>query len=250
MEVSVVIPTLKRPSELTVLEYLEQSNFDSYEVILRDDYPVTAARNRGYQVASSDKIVYLDDDSMPRTGYLAEVSRTLDSEDAVAGKTIHPRDDLFAGQLTSHYDFGDEPQYVNRFWGCNMAIRREVLEEVGGWDETIGWGHEEKELAERVLEDYRIYYNPAMVVDHVYANSLRDYLRKQYKLERKTPYFLQQQGHTRQEILRLTVKDFVTPSNYLGRSPSLMLARSARMFAATGGRLAGYFDLRASGISN
>ena len=250
MDVSVVIPTLKQPNELIVLDYLEQCDFDSYEVILRDDYPVTAARNRGYEAAATNKIIYLDDDSMPRPGYLREASLTLDTEAAVAGKTIHPRDDLFAGQLTSHYDFGSEPRHVNRFWGCNMAIRREVLEETGGWDETIGWGHEEKELAERVLVDHRIYYNPTMVVDHVYADSLRDYLQKQYKLERKTPYFLQQQGHTENEILRLLLTDLFDPSNYFGRSPSLMLARSARMIAATSGRLAGYFDLRSSRISN
>jgi len=244
MELSVVIPTLKPPGEVEALEYLERCPFEDYEVIVRDDDPVTRARNEGYRRARAEKILFLDDDSRPRPGYLEEAARTLEREAAVAGKTVHPRDDLFAGQLTAHYSFSGEAGYVDRFWGCNMGLRREVLDAVGGWDEQMGWGHEEKELAERVIERYDIYYNPEMVVEHVYADSLLDYWRKKYRLEQGTPYYLRKQGVSDRRIVARTLADLVTPTNYLGRSPGLTLARGGSTITGAAGRLVGLFGDR------
>lgn len=250
MDLSVVIPTIKPRSEIEALEYLEQCDFQDYEVIVRDDVPVTKARNEGYRRASAEKIIFLDDDSKPRPGYLTEASKTLEREPAVAGKTIHPRDDLFSGQLTAHYSFGDEPAYVDRFWGCNMGARKEVLDAVGGWDEAMGWGHEEKELAERVGNAYRIYYNPDMVVEHVYAESLRDYWRKKYQLEQGTTYYLRKQGLSDGQIVFRILVDLLTPTNYLGRSLSLLLARSGSTVAGTAGRVVGLFEERPPSVDD
>lgn len=250
MDISVVVPTIKPPSEIVVTEYLDRCSHEDYEVIVRDDYPVTRARNEGYKRANAEKVLFLDDDSMPREEYLTEASKTLETEAAVAGRTVHPRDDLFSGQLTSHYDFGENPRYVDRFWGCNMGMRKEALDAVGGWDENMGWGHEEKELAERVLRKYDIYYNPDMVVDHVYADSLLDYWWKQYRLEKEAPYYLRKQGASRRQILIKTILDFLSPTAYLGRSIPLTLARSGRNIAKAGGRLVGLFDTRLSTIED
>jgi GT2 family glycosyltransferase len=239
VELSIVVPSLAPKDELEVMTYLNRSEFDDYEVIVRDDYPVTKARNEGYKRANSEKIVFLDDDSRPRPEYLREVSETLGREVAVAGRTVHPNDDLFRGQLTAHYDFGDEPRYVSRFWGCNMAVRREVLEEVGGWDEAMGWGHEEKELADRILEQYDIYYNPDMVVDHVYADSMRDFWVKQYKLEVRTPYYWSKRGLSRGQMWRRIVSEALDPRRYVGRSLELLAARTGRQLAGTVGRVVG-----------
>ena len=248
MDLSIVVPTIRPRSEIEVIEYLDRCSYDAYELIIREDYPVTKARNEGYKQANTDKILFLDDDSMPRDGYLRAASETLETEDAVAGKTVHPRDDLFAGQLTSHYSFGDEPRYVDRFWGNNMGLRREVLDAVGGWDENMGWGHEEKDLARRVCQEYKIYYNPEMIVDHVYAESLFDYWRKHYKLEKETPYLLRKQGFTRGEISVKTLSDLLSPRKYLGRSIALTLARTGRNIAKAGGRTVGLSDDRLSNI--
>lgn len=250
MELSIVVPTIRPRSEMEVIEHLDRCPFEDYEVIVRDDVPVTRARNEGYRRARAEKILFLDDDSMPREGYLEAASRTLDSEAAVAGRTVHPRQDVFAGQLTSHYDFGDEPGYVDRFWGCNMGMRREALDAVDGWDETMGWGHEEKELAERVRREYDIYYDPEMVVDHVYAESLFDYWRKSYRLEKGTPYFLRKQGASRRRILARVLSDLASPGNYLGRSASLTLARSGGTVAGAAGRMAGLLDERVSAFED
>lgn len=244
MDISVVVPTIRPRSEIEVVEYLDRCSFEDYEVLIREDVPVTKARNEGYKRANADKILFLDDDSMPRDGYLKTASEVLTQEPAVAGRTVHPRDDRFAGQLTDHYDFGDEPKYVDRFWGCNMGMRRETLDAVGGWDEDMGWGHEEKELAERVRDQFSIYYTPEMVVDHVYADSLLDYWRKWYNLEKGTPYYYRKQGLSKGEIFTKTVLNAANPLQYIRRSPSLTLAQSGCQVVGTAGRLAGLLDDR------
>lgn len=250
MELSIVIPSVRPRSEIEAISYLDRCDFEDYEVVVRDDVPVTKARNEGYERARADKILFLDDDSMPRNGYLTEASRTLEREAVVAGLTVHPRDDLFAGQLTAHYSFGDQPRYVDRFWGCNVGMRREALDAVGGWDETMGWGHEEKELADRLRLEYPIYYNPEMVVDHVYAESLFDYWEKQFRLEKGAPYYLRKQGLSREQILLQTVFNVVSPQGYLGRSLPLTLARTGGTIAGAAGRIAGLFDDRLAAIDD
>jgi GT2 family glycosyltransferase len=242
MDISVVIATLKPRDEILAVEYLERGSFDDYEVVVSDAAPVTKARNDGIERASADKIVFLDDDSQPRPDYLERASETLDREYAVAGKIIHPRDDIFRRRLTGHYSRGEEPTYVNYFWGCNAAVRREVVETVGGWDENMGWGHEEKEFGDRIQEEYDIYYDPEMVVEHPYADSLSDYWKKRYKLETQTPYYWNKRGVPLSRQLGRTLLDFANPKKYLGYTPKHALARSGANIAKTLGRVRGFLD--------
>ena len=225
------------------MRYLERGDFSDYEVLIQDEYPVTKARNEGIEAAEADKIVFFDD-SRPREDYLARVSRALETEYALAGRTIHPRDDVFAGEMTTHYDFGDEPRYVDYFWGCNMALRREVFEAVGGWDEQMGWGHEEKELADRVRQHFDIYYDPEIVVYHSYADSIPDYWRKRYKLEKQTPYYWSKMGIPFRRQLRMTISHLLNPRNYLGWTPKLTLAHAGGTISTGAGRLVGLTSRR------
>ncbi|WP_318568637.1 glycosyltransferase family 2 protein [Salinigranum marinum] len=239
MDISVVVPTLKHPDEIEVVECLKRGEFEDYEVLIQDEYPVTKARNEGVRAAQSDKIVFLDDDSRPREDYLSRVSEALETEVALAGRTIHPRDDVFARELATHYDFGDSSRYVTRFWGCNMALRKEVLEAVGGWDENMGWGHEEKELADRVIEEHQIYYDPEIVVYHPYADSVRGYWKKQYKLEKQTPYYWCKRGVRPSKQWYYTLKTFVNPRGFVRRTPKLTLIKLGGTLASGSGRLVG-----------
>ncbi|SFG14224.1 Glycosyltransferase, GT2 family [Halopelagius inordinatus] len=249
MDVSVIIPTLKPPSEIEAVEYLERGTFDDYEVVVSDAYPVTRARNEGIERASADKLVFLDDDSRPRENYLEQASKTLEEQYAVAGRIFHPRDDIFRKYFTAHYSHGDYPKTVDRFWGCNMALRREAVEAVGGWDEQMGWGHEEKELAERVTEEFDIYYEPDMVVDHPYAESIPDYWRKHYELAQQTPYYWETQGMSASEQVKETVSSLVNPLNYLGRTPTATVTRAGGTLAQGVGRIQGLLANRSRNVS-
>lgn len=244
VDVSVIIPTLDSPGDVEATTYLERGTFEDYEVVVSDAYPVTRARNDGIERASADKLVFLDDDSRPREGYLERAARTLDEQDAVAGRIYHPRDDVFARYFTAHYCHGDDPTYVDYFWGCNMALRRETVETVGGWDEGMGWGHEEKELADRVREEFDIYYDPEMVVDHPYVDSVPDYWRKMYQLATQTPYYWETRGLSTSAQVRRTLADLANPLNYVGYTPTATVARAGGTLAQGAGRVRGLLSNR------
>lgn len=239
-----MVPTLKPKGDLDVTESLGACEFDDYEVLVQSEEPVTRARNAGIDRANSEKIVFLDDDSRVREGYLARAAETLEDEMAYAGRTVHPRDDIFANHFTGHYSFGDEPGYVDKFWGCNMGIRKEVFGVVGGWDEAIGWGHEEKELAARVCEEFDIYYDPELVVYHPYADSLLDFWKKHFKLGLKAPRYWERQGVSNVGKLRLIAATALDPFNYFGCTPTVTVARSGQTLMRSAGRLTGLVSSR------
>ncbi|MBV0902746.1 glycosyltransferase family 2 protein [Haloarcula salina] len=242
VSVSVIIATLKSRDEIEAIQVLDHHAFDDYEVIVCDESPVTAARNAGIERATTDKLVFLDDDSRPQSGYLERARDVLQTEAAYAGRTVHPFDDLFSRHFTNHYDWGDEPCYVNHFWGCNMGVHRTVFETVGGWDEQMGWGHEEKELASRVTEEFDIRYDPELVVEHPYANSMTDYWRKQYKLETKSPYYWSKRDVPLREQLLCVLCEASDPLNYVRRTPMATVTQAGGTIAKTAGRIKGLLD--------
>lgn len=84
-EISIVIPTLRPKDEIEAVQCLKRGTFDDFEVIVRDDVPVTKARNEGIKHASAEKIVFLDDDSCPTRNYLQLACEILERDAAFAG---------------------------------------------------------------------------------------------------------------------------------------------------------------------
>jgi len=217
VEVSVIVPTLKERDEIACIPCFERDEFTDYEVVVRDDEGASRARNKAIEEADAEKLVFLDDDSYPMRGYLREASAVLDEEAAVAGRIIHPYDDIF-DKFTHYYDHGDEPRYVDNLVGCNMALRREVFETVGGFDEDFSWGHEESELAYRVAKAYDIYYEPDLQVRHCYAESVLGLWKKHYDLEtQRSTYWDKKNLPKAEQFLRLAWW-LLDPRFYVGDS--------------------------------
>jgi GT2 family glycosyltransferase len=186
VEVSVIIPTtLPEGATIEPVERLARDSFDEYEVLVRREEGAAHARNVGIEQARGEKLIFLDDDSIPCEGYLRTASVALDAYPAVAGRVRQPADARFADLELPWYDQGAATKPTDMLPGCNMAIRQEVLDAVGGFDEeTFGWGHEESELAERIAQHYEIQYVPELLVEHTYVESLPDYVEKSYLLGR------------------------------------------------------------------
>jgi GT2 family glycosyltransferase len=237
-ELSIIVPTLKPKDQIESIQRLEEHEFSDYEVLVQNEDSATKARNEGVRRASAEKLVFLDDDSLPVEGYLERVADLLDREAVVTGKIIHPRNDVIK-RFTGHYDQGSEPRYVTRFWGCNAACRKEVFDDAGMWNEEITWGHEEKELAKRILNHYPIYYDPKLLVYHPYADSIVDYWQKQYKLELQTPYLSEIDDVPRSSQFYLTLQPVLSPLNFIGRSPKHSVVRAGSHVMQFAGRTIG-----------
>jgi glycosyltransferase involved in cell wall biosynthesis len=149
----------------------------------------TRVRNAAMHAALGDVLVFVDDDALPRPGWLAAMLVPFaDPAVAVAGGRVHLRytspppawwDRTFDDYL-AFYDLGHAPiDLATRPWydsprGANMAVRRSALLEVGGFNlrlgprgdrHTVG---EESDLCLRLLaRGHGVRYEPASTVDHL-----------------------------------------------------------------------------------
>jgi glycosyltransferase involved in cell wall biosynthesis len=147
-------------------------------------YRLAMSRNRGIRASSGDYVLVLDGDCVPqrnyiaqhrklaRRGYMVTGSRILLSPDAservLAGsldlQSIGLYDKLrlrlsggtnkLPQMLWTLPDVGREKSRFSfrRIKGCNMAIWRDDLDRINGFDESFqGWGHEDADLVVRLF---------------------------------------------------------------------------------------------------
>jgi cellulose synthase/poly-beta-1,6-N-acetylglucosamine synthase-like glycosyltransferase len=148
----------------------------------------TRVRNAAMRAARGDVLVFVDDDAVPRDGWLAAILAPFaDPRVAVVGGRVHlayvspppPWWDHNFDDYLSYYDLGPAPvDLATRPWyeaprGANMAVRRAALLEVGGFNlrlgprgdrHTVG---EESDLCLRLLaRGWAVRYVPEPTVDH------------------------------------------------------------------------------------
>ena len=133
------------------------------------------ARNRGAERGTTSVLGYIDDDEVVDPGWVGAVVEALDDADAAFGPIDALDDEGRPHCLTDHgaaRTFGsDTPPWLVGSGGC-MALRRDALEAVGGFDLRFGAGAigrsaEETELIRRLLKaGRRIRWAPGMLVHH------------------------------------------------------------------------------------
>jgi GT2 family glycosyltransferase len=77
--------------------------------------------------------------------------------------------------------------------GCNMAFRRKVAEDVGYFDESIQYGFDEVEFADRVCKaGYTMVLDPEVVVWHKHRSSLTEFLKQNFQYGKGSGLVLKQ----------------------------------------------------------
>lgn len=187
---AVVIPTMNRAEQLErTLQALEGQTRAGFDIVVVDDSPevdqnlerraaegslsvirgprrgLSHARNLGWRATSTETVVFLDDDCLPDGDWAEEFERALtDHPEAsfVSGfvgeheppegdyvpVTISPviREGVKRGRWTKPWEIG--------FTLC-MAIRRQTLESLEGFDERLGPGVKEFPSSEDMDFNYR-----------------------------------------------------------------------------------------------
>jgi FkbM family methyltransferase len=185
---TVVIATRDRPTDLArCLSALEAQDVTiPFDVIVVDDGSVTPvqapagarlgvrvlrtsgigpgqARNAGVQSASSDVILFTDDDVVVDPMWVSCALAHLDANPGDAGVEgavrSPPWDPLYETSIET-----SEPGHR---WTCNVAYRRSVLLAVGGFAACFPAAHcEDRDLGLRVAAVRPIGFEPRMVVTH------------------------------------------------------------------------------------
>jgi histidinol-phosphate phosphatase family protein len=174
---SVVVPTIGRPSLAAMLEGLAAGEGPApAEVIVVDDradgaplpdvdglFPVkvlrsegrgpAAARNTGWRAASAEWVAFLDDDVVPEPGWRAALGRDLSGlPHDIAASQGRLRVPLPEGRRPTDWERNVAALEGAQWATADMAYRRDVLDEVGGFDERFPRAfREDADLGARVV---------------------------------------------------------------------------------------------------
>jgi GT2 family glycosyltransferase len=172
---------------------------------------LSAARNAGLDAASGELVAYMDDDCVPDRDWLRYLAVTFMSTPhaAVGGPNVPPPDGPIAACVAeapggpTHVLVSDrEAEHIP---GCNMAFRKGVLDELGGFDPQFRVAGDDVDICWRLQDaGWTIGFSPAAMVWHRRRSSVRAYLRQQRAygeaeglLERKWPERYNLGGHLR-----------------------------------------------------
>jgi GT2 family glycosyltransferase len=177
-QIAVVVPTRGRETRLAfALEALAEQSLDrdAFEVlVVRDEdapHPhadpppglsvryltrpgstgPAAKRNLGWRATEAPLVAFSDDDCRASSGWLEELLRAADDDSAfVQGRTEPDPDEI---HLLHGLARSQSVAFASGwFETCNIAYRRSLLERLGGFDETLGFGGEDTDLAYRAIE--------------------------------------------------------------------------------------------------
>src|SRR5215218_8806478 len=178
MEVSVVVPTIGRPSLDALLDALASASGPRpVELILVDDRPVgeplraeraglppvrvvrtggggpARARNLGWRTARTEWIAFLDDDVVPDPDWFEALERDLaDLPPDVAGSQGRVRVPLPEDRRPTDWERGTGGLATSSWITADLAYRRSALAAVGGFDERFPRAfREDSDLALRVM---------------------------------------------------------------------------------------------------
>jgi GT2 family glycosyltransferase len=162
-----------------------------------------AARNRGWRAARCEIAAFTDDDCYPAPDFVERLGSLFDGDETLGfvGGAVLLHDPLDASLATVRRS---EPLRfesgmfiaAGTLLTANLAFRREVLEEIGGFDERFGLsnglgGSDVDAVVRAVASGWRGLYDPHLVVRHHHGRRTReeiDRVRRSYDVGRGAFY--------------------------------------------------------------
>jgi GT2 family glycosyltransferase len=173
-DVTIIIPTCNRPADLArclhaLLPQLEQhpcevivsddSRDDRTQAVLRAEFPSVkittgprsgpgANRNAGAQQASGEWLIFIDDDVIPSPGFLQAYCTAFAC--VTSQNIFHGLTQATPEKSSLLWEAPEVLGPLPCFPSCNFAIRRQLYEESGGFDERFNPSFEDIEFSSRL----------------------------------------------------------------------------------------------------
>lgn len=131
-------------------------------------------RNEGVRAAAHDLIVFTDAGCVPAEDWFDRLCEPIvkRAEDVVCGSAVSPGYDIYGG--TSQRGTAD---YLDECPTINLAFRREVYDDVGGFDESFQYGSDVDFSWRVVATGRRIRNAPDSIVSHAWGGPRRQVRR-------------------------------------------------------------------------
>ena len=212
IKVSIVIPAYNAARTITkTLEACVNQSYpkENFEVIIADDgstdttadivksFPVkylfqknsgpATARNIGWRAAKGDIILFTDSDCVPEKEWITKMLAMFNAGDVAAvGGTYGNVNPEYIVSLCIHHEIlyrhSTLTEYVKYLGSFNLGIRKKVLEELNGFDESykIACG-EDADLTYRIsYKDYKLRFSRGVEVGHHFPTSYLKFLKQQF----------------------------------------------------------------------
>lgn len=144
--------------------------YDGVTCLFEPHKGITRARQRGFLGSTGDILAYVDADTLPPAGWIEQIWEQFDRHEDLA---------CLSGPY-SFYDLNGIGGWLSRAWfvgarplngitgymmvGGNFAIRRDVLEKMGGFDGTIEFYGEDVDIGKRASKHGQVLFSPRFVM--------------------------------------------------------------------------------------
>ncbi len=165
------------------------ARYPEVRLIRQENTGPAGARNRGAREAGGEFLFFTDADCCPQRGWLAGMMQGFDRPDiavvsgsyGIANPHAWLARIIHAEIIYRHRTL--MPQYPRFFGSYNFAVRRAVFEAAGGFNAGYRQASgEDNDLSYRIAAGGgRILFLPDVRVDHYHQESLRRYLREQFR---------------------------------------------------------------------
>ena len=144
-----------------------------------------AARNRGVGATERSLVLFIGDDMVPRPDFVERHLRCHrdrpQTEVGVLGRVVWhpsvPRNRLhrWLDWSSALFDYrfleehGRDEAGWERFYSCNVSLKRDLFEAAGGFDPDFFFDYEDLDFGWRLVQqDVRLMYEPRAVVEHLH----------------------------------------------------------------------------------
>lgn len=249
-----------------ILERFRKS-YPSFRYFSQPNKGPAAARNLGIRYAKGDIILFMDDDCLADENWVTELVLGYGDErvGGVAGKIKYvPPDNNIANQFAARSDGAGQAfcanGEINFFVTANASFRRDVINQVGGFDETFPHAaHEDVDLSHRIKQaGWKLVYSDDAVVHHYHYHNLKGDLKKWYQVGNAEALYQLKRGQDMRlwgAIFRCLFSFTKIPFSSLKqlrsgvglkRSLAFPLIHRLHNLMVTSGRVRGYFCYRNS----
>lgn len=167
-------------TEQICLDFIKSHLEIDCKYVIETRQGLSFARNKGLQEAKYDIITYIDDDAFAKPDFLEQLSNYFNqySQTAGVGGKVIPRYEIAEPAWMNKWLYGfvtkvDHGEKIKKFSGnqypsgCNMTYRKDLLLQVGGFNNKLKWRADDKYIYFKIKEiSDEIVYLPAAVVEH------------------------------------------------------------------------------------